>query len=100
MGQPRSIDLADFNGDGDIDVVVGFITTRNVELYENQLSQNGTVSFLRDSNGSISSGSSFINEVSFGDVDNDNQLDIIKVDKNGPLLGIKKKLMVLLVKAH
>ena len=66
---PRSIDIGDFNGDGTTDVVVGFFTTRNVELYENQGGSSPT--FIRNATGSISSGSSNINEVSFGDVDND-----------------------------
>ncbi|GAA4270298.1 hypothetical protein GCM10022257_23990 [Hyunsoonleella aestuarii] len=88
---PRSIDLADFNGDGDLDVVVGFRDTQNVELYENQLANSGSTTFLRDANGSISSSNSDLNEVSFGDVDNDNNLDIIKVNKNGMTSWYKKE---------
>lgn len=88
---PRSIDLADFNGDGDLDVVVGFRDTQNVELYENQLANSGSTTFLRDANGSISSNNSDLNEVSFGDVDNDSNLDIIKVNKNGMTSWYKKE---------
>ncbi|WP_242087027.1 T9SS type A sorting domain-containing protein [Aestuariivivens sediminis] len=86
---PRSIDIGDFNGDGTTDVVVGFFTTRNVELYENQ--GGSSPSFVRNASGSISSGSSNINEVSFGDVDNDTYLDIVKVNKNGSASWYKKE---------
>ena len=40
----------------------------------------------------ISSGNSNLNEVSFGDVDNDTKLDIIKVNKNGNASWYKKEL--------
>ena len=88
---PRSIDLADFNEDGDLDIVVGFRDTRNVELYENQLANTGSTTFIRESNGSISSNNSDLNEVSFADVDNDNKLDIIKVNKSGTTSWYKKE---------
>ncbi|AJR04939.1 T9SS type A sorting domain-containing protein [Siansivirga zeaxanthinifaciens] len=82
------------NGNGTFsgsNLVVGFRDTRNVELYENQLSSTGTPTFLRSANGSISSNNSDLNEVSFADVDNDKKLDIIKVNKTTMASWYKKE---------
>ncbi|MGJ8592304.1 MAG: T9SS type A sorting domain-containing protein [Aquaticitalea sp.] len=91
------IDLADFDNDGDLDAVVGFATSQSIEIYYNQYVESGTmtVSWIKDAV-SVSTGNSFLFDVSFADVNNDGNLDVVKVDftsgdvawynktKNGP----------------
>ncbi|WP_223034233.1 T9SS type A sorting domain-containing protein [Hanstruepera marina] len=76
---PRDLDLADYDLDGDLDIVVGFGKIYSVKLYNNNLSQTGNATFTVETN-NVVSGNYYINDVSFGDVDNDGDLEILKVD--------------------
>jgi hypothetical protein len=94
---PYYIDLADFDGDGDLDAVVGFANSQNIEIYYNQYIESGTmtVSWIQDTV-PVDTGNSFLFGVTFADVNNDGVLDVVKVDftsgnvawynktKNGP----------------
>ena len=82
---PYYLDLADYDGDTDLDVVVGFFNSSNIEIYYNQFIENndGTVSWVKDIVTVDSVGSTYLFNVDFGDVNNDGQLDIIKVDFSG-----------------
>ncbi|WP_242132998.1 T9SS type A sorting domain-containing protein [Aestuariivivens marinum] len=75
--KPRDLDMADFDEDGDLDVVVAFYQTKNVFLYYNDLVQTGSVSF--NNIDVVASAISGLASVSFADVDGDNQLDVLTV---------------------
>jgi hypothetical protein len=79
---PGDIDLADFDGDGDLDAVIGNTDSGTVELYDNRLIPDGTVSFVKYTN-SVSTGSDYLYDTSFADVNDDGVLDIIKADIGG-----------------
>ncbi|SDB40402.1 Por secretion system C-terminal sorting domain-containing protein [Flavobacteriaceae bacterium MAR_2010_188] len=79
---PLDLDMADFDGDGDLDVVVAYNILGTVELYDNKLIQTGSVSFTKYDN-TVSTGSDYIFDVSFADVNDDDILDIIKADVGG-----------------
>lgn len=80
---PYYIDLGDFDGDGDLDVLVGFYNTQTIELYYNQYVESGTntVSWIKDTT-PVSTGNSAILVVRFADVNNDGVMDIIKLDNS------------------
>ena len=94
---PYNIALADLDGDGDLDAVVGFVNSQSIEIYYNQYVESGTmtVSWIKDSV-SVSTGNSYIMPVTTGDVNNDGVINVVKVDnvsgkvswfdktKNGP----------------
>lgn len=94
---PYYVDLTDFDGDGDVDAVVAFVNSQSIEIYYNQYIESGsmTVSWIKDTV-SVSTGNSFLFDVSFADVNNDGTMDVVKVDftsgdvawynktKNGP----------------
>lgn len=76
---PGDLDMADIDKDGDLDVVVAFTDGGNVELYYNDLVPGGSVSFTKDLT-SISIGNTYLFDISFADVNDDTELDILKVD--------------------
>lgn len=76
---PLDLDLADFDGDGDLDVVVAFNSLGTVELYDNQLVQSGTVTFTEYDN-PVSSGNPYLFDVSFADANDDDIIDVIVAD--------------------
>jgi len=91
---PWYIDIADFDGDTDLDVLVGFYNNGNVEIYYNQYIENGTVSWIKDAV-SVDTGNSFLavptNQIAFADVNNDGVLDVIKCNNtNGDVKWFSK----------
>lgn len=80
---PFYMDIGDYDGDTDLDVVVGFFTGQSIEIYYNQYIESGStaVSWVKDTE-TVDSGDSFILHVGMGDVNNDGNMDIFKVDFN------------------
>ena len=78
---PYYVDIADFDGDTDLDVVVGFFNSQSVEIFYNQYIESGstTVSWVKDTV-TVDSSSSYLFGVGFGDVNNDGAMDVYKVD--------------------
>ncbi len=79
---PGSIDIADFDNDGDLDIVIANTDLGTVELYYNNLIPGGTATFTKDDN-TVSTGGVYLFSVTFGDVNNDDKLDIVVVDLYG-----------------
>ena len=79
---PGDLDLADFDGDGDLDAVIANTVSGTIELYDNKLIPDGNVSFAKYTN-SVDSGNGYLFDVSFADVNDDGVLDIIKSDVGG-----------------
>lgn len=81
---PFYMDMADYDGDTDLDIVVGFFTGQSIEVYYNQYIESGStaVSWVKDTE-TVDSGDAFILHVEFADVNNDGQMDIVKVDNGG-----------------
>jgi hypothetical protein len=86
-GGPWYLDIADFDNDTDLDVLVGFYNTGNVEIYYNQYIESGTntVSWIVD-DVPVATGNSFLavptNQMAFADVNNDNIMDVIKLNNS------------------
>ena len=78
---PLVLDIGDFDGDTDLDVVVGYYTNQSVEIFYNQYIESGTmtVSWIQDAV-TVDSGNSFLFQVAFGDVNNDGTMDVLKLD--------------------
>jgi hypothetical protein len=80
------IDIADVDGDSDLDIIVSNTDAGTVQLYYNNynpLTEDNPVSFTVSGAGDISTGNSYLFGLSYGDVNNDTYLDIIKVDMYG-----------------
>jgi len=84
LNGPYFLDVGDFDEDNDIDVVVGYFDNGDIELFYNQYEESGTntVSWVKDTE-QIDTGSTRLTLVNFADVNNDGQLDILKVDNSG-----------------
>ncbi|MCR8667724.1 T9SS type A sorting domain-containing protein [Aestuariibaculum sp. M13] len=79
--RPVSFDVGDVDNDGDMDVVVAYDYTYLVKLFLNNYTGSNSVSFTQASN-NVSINDFKLKNVSFGDIDNDNDLEILKIDKN------------------
>ncbi|QNK77807.1 T9SS type A sorting domain-containing protein [Winogradskyella undariae] len=81
LAAPGAIDMKDIDGDGDLDVVVGTAVYGGdkIEIFRNNLSNDGTVSFTKDAT-SIATGKTGIFHVSFEDLDGDANLDILATE--------------------
>lgn len=81
---PGDIDLADFDGDGDLDALVANTDAGNIEIYDNNLIPGGSVSFTKYTN-SVSTGNDYLFDASFAQVNDDpiGNLDIVKADIGG-----------------
>ncbi|MFD2917831.1 T9SS type A sorting domain-containing protein [Psychroserpens luteus] len=78
------VDLADLDGDSDLDAVVTYYYTQSIEIYYNQFFESGStaVSWIKDDE-TVDSGSiaaNYIFNVTTGDVNNDGKIDIVSVD--------------------
>jgi len=89
---PNYLDIADFDGDSDLDIVVGFFNTQSLEIFYNQYIESGStsVSWIKDTV-TVDSGGNYLLEVMFADVNNDGALDVLKVDNtNGEVAWYNK----------
>ena len=82
--EPGNINFADFDGDTDLDAVIGYVdgtTSGTIEVYYNQYIESGTmtVSWLKDAV-TVNSGNPFLVIADFADVDNDGTLEVFKSD--------------------
>ncbi|WP_400079921.1 T9SS type A sorting domain-containing protein [Winogradskyella sp. R77965] len=86
-GGPWYLDIGDFDGDSDLDVVVGFFNTGNIEIYYNQYVESGTsnVSWIMD-DVPVANGNSWLavptHQMAFADVNNDDVMDVIKLNNS------------------
>lgn len=80
---PYYVDVADFDGDTDLDVVVGFFNSESIEIYYNQFIESGTstVSWIKDIV-TVDSGNPYLFAVGIADVNNDGIMDVYKTDQN------------------
>ncbi|RSK38764.1 FG-GAP repeat domain-containing protein [Mangrovimonas spongiae] len=76
---PCTLDLGDYDQDGDLDVVIGYREIPSVKLFNNNLSETSAATFTVEAN-NVSSNNFYITDVSFGDIDNNGDLEIVKVD--------------------
>ena len=78
------INLADMDGDTDLDAVVTYYADQSIEIYYNQYIESGStaVSWIKDTVTveSSSTATSFIFNVITGDVNNDGNMNILAVD--------------------
>ncbi len=83
---PGNVTFEDFDLDGDLDALIGYIdgaTGGTIEIYYNQYVESGTmtVSWIKDTV-TVNSGNLFLFVAAFADVNDDGVLDIIKTDLN------------------
>ena len=81
---PYYIDVADFEGDGDLDVLVGFANSQSVEIYYNQYDGSdpnppSTVAWIKDTQ-TVDSSYSYLFVVAFADANNDGNMDVVTLD--------------------
>ncbi|MEM6517550.1 MAG: T9SS type A sorting domain-containing protein, partial [Bacteroidota bacterium] len=84
---PYYMDVADFDGDTDMDVVVSYFSTQSIEIFYNQFIESGTntVSWIQDTvtvEDEVASNSRHL-EVRFADANNDGNMDVVKLDNSG-----------------
>lgn len=79
---PFHIDIKDFDGDTDLDILVGYFNA-GIEIYYNQYIESGTmtVSWIKDVV-TVDSGFSYLIQAIFADVNNDGVMDVLKVDNS------------------
>ena len=91
---PLIIDIGDFDGDTDLDVVVGYYASKSVEIYYNQYIESGTmtVSWIKDTvTVFVETATSYMLQVGFADVNNDGAMDVVKLDNlNGKVEWFNK----------
>lgn len=86
INEPGNVSFADFDEDGDLDALIGYIdgtTQGTIEIYYNQYIESGTmtVSWIKDTV-TVDSGNAFLFVAAFADVNDDGTLNIIKTDLN------------------
>ncbi|NNK83179.1 MAG: T9SS type A sorting domain-containing protein [Flavobacteriaceae bacterium] len=77
---PWTIDIGDFDGDTDLDILVGYYSS-GIEIYYNQYIETGSATFIKDTV-TVDSGFSYLIQTIFGDVNNDGIMDVVKVDNS------------------
>lgn len=78
---PFHIDIKDFDGDTDLDILVGYYSS-GIEIYYNQYIESGStaVSYIKDTVPvDTFDGSTYLSQVIFADVNNDGVMDVAKV---------------------
>lgn len=76
---PYFVKTGDLDGDTDIDVVVGYVDSQSIVIYYNQFFGSGTVSWIKDTV-PVDTGGSYLFEIGIGDVNNDGNMNVVKVD--------------------
>ena len=76
---PYFVKAGDLDGDTDIDVVVGYVDSQSIVIYYNQFFGSGTVSWIKDTV-PVDTGGSYLFEIGIGDVNNDGNMNVFKVD--------------------
>ncbi|WP_242087503.1 T9SS type A sorting domain-containing protein [Aestuariivivens sediminis] len=85
---PWDFDLADYDLDNDLDLVVAYGSIDAIVLFDNDLTQSGSPSF---SNYYLVASANYgLRDVHFGDVDNNGDLEIIKADEYANTAWYKK----------
>jgi hypothetical protein len=78
---PWTIDIADFDGDTDLDILVGYFSS-GIEIYYNQYIETGSATFVKDAVSVYSVGFGYLVQTSFADVNNDGVMDVVSVDNS------------------
>lgn len=86
VDSPGNISFADFDADGDLDALIGYVdgtTNGTIEIYYNQYIESGTmtVSWIKDTV-TVSNENPYLFVAAFADVDDDGILEIIKSDNS------------------
>ncbi|WP_040249307.1 T9SS type A sorting domain-containing protein [Psychroserpens mesophilus] len=81
---PYYVDIADYDDDGDLDVLIGiykFPAPQRIEIYYNQYDESGStaVSWIKDTQ-TVDNTLTRINNIIFADVNNDGQPDVVSTD--------------------
>jgi hypothetical protein len=84
---PGSLDLADFDGDGDLDAVIANSVGGTVKVYDNRLIPDGSVTFNVYTN-IVEANNGFLFSIAFTDVNNDGVLDILKSNTSSANAGV------------
>ena len=81
---PFYIGFTDFDGDLDMDALVGYIDNGDIEIYYNQYEESGTmtVSWIKDDVIVDSGFGSGLLVAAFADVNNDNVMDVVKLNNS------------------
>jgi hypothetical protein len=77
---PWTIDIKDFDGDTDLDILVGYFFG-SIEIYYNQFIETGSVTYIKDTV-TVDSEFSYLLQSIFADVNNDGVMDVVKVDNS------------------
>jgi len=80
----RGVNWVDYDDDGDFDMFVANEENQNNNLYRNLLKESGTASFEKDTSSPLATGGGSSWSASWGDYDNDGDLDVFVANWSGP----------------